>query len=37
MWIIAGLIVGCAVWFAWMAEHARMGYEDENGFHEGER
>jgi hypothetical protein len=35
MWIIAGLIVGCAVWFAWMATHAEIGYEDLTGYHSG--
>jgi hypothetical protein len=36
MWIIAGLIIVCALWFVWMATHAEYGYEDPvTGYHSG--
>jgi hypothetical protein len=35
MWLIVGLIIDCAVWFGWMANHAEMGWEDQDGFHPG--
>ena len=35
--VIGVVLVICTIWFVWVADHAPLGREDEDGFHYGDK